>query len=49
MPGSTTNASRGSVLRRFTSSSPRYPESTSPGVFTIEIPCFVARPERGWT
>ena len=22
---------------------------SSPGVLTIEIPCFAARPERGWT
>src|SRR5579864_1108424 len=49
MPGSTTNESRASVLSRTTRSSPRYPESTSPGVFTIVIPWRDASPDRGWT
>src|SRR5581483_4774401 len=49
MPGSTTNDSRASVLSRTMRNSPRYPESTSPGVFTIVIPWRDASPERGWT
>src|SRR5579864_1264740 len=49
IPCSTTNGSRASVLRRMTFSSPRYPESTRPGVFTIVIPWRRASPERGCT
>src|SRR5712691_3356037 len=47
IPGSTSNASSRSVLSSTTRTSPRYPESISPGEFTFPIPCRAASPERG--
>ena len=46
MPGSTTNGSPVCVVEDDAQLT-AVAESTSPGVFTIVIPCFAARPERG--